>query len=110
MKQNSVIGQASNLKSDMEETNSRLRNLEEEITCMRKKINGSIKEKENKSDSVTAEGEFSDKLSVEFWRILNVIISTIICDADHQRKYPLVVLGSEGVAKGTWVLLVKKRI
>lgn len=62
LKKNSVIGQASNLKSDMEETNSRLRNLEEEMACMRKKINGSFKEKENNSDGVTAEEEFSNKL------------------------------------------------
>lgn len=62
LKQNSVIGQASNLKSDMDETNSRLRNLEEEMACMRKKINGSIREKKNNSDSVTAEDELSDKL------------------------------------------------
>ena len=94
----------------MDEKNSRLRNLEEEITCMRKKINGSIREKENNYDSVTAEGEFSDKLFGAFWIILNVIINTTVCDAYHQRKYPLVVLGSEGVEKGTCVFLVKKRI
>ncbi len=37
----------------MDETNSRLRNLEEDMACMRKKINGG---------SVTAEDELSDKL------------------------------------------------
>jgi len=62
LKQNSVIGQASNLKSDMDETNSRLRNLEEDMACMRKTINGSIRERENNSDNVTAEDELSDKL------------------------------------------------
>lgn len=46
----------------MDETNSRLINLEEDMACMRNKINGSIREKENNSDSVTAEDELPYKL------------------------------------------------